>query len=127
MVKVSAAEVLRLRAPSAVSRDKSVKRSAQDDDFVGIWTKNILNELALGRRAMGTLSKDISKRGRRNCRSLHFAPPDFLWELVALSHFMRLSLTERRIRGLVQRSVAGNPGRDDKGEGGASIQIRFCG
>ncbi len=45
--------------------------------------------------------------------------PDFLWELVALSHFMRLSLTERRTRGLLQRSVAGNPGRDDKGEGGA--------
>jgi len=32
---------------------------------------------------------------------------------------MRLSLTERRTRGLVQRSVAGNPGRDDKGEDGA--------
>src|ERR1700723_408797 len=54
-----------------------------------------------------------------HCRSLGFAPPDFLWELWALSHFMRLSLTERRTRGVVQRSVAGNPGRDDKGEGGA--------
>jgi hypothetical protein len=43
-------------------------------------------------------------------RSLHCAPPDFLWNLVALVHFMRLSLTERRTRGLVQRSVAGNPG-----------------
>jgi hypothetical protein len=50
-------------------------------------------------------------------RSLGFAPPDFLLNLVALSHFMRLSLTERRTRGLVERSVAGNPGRDDKGEG----------
>jgi hypothetical protein len=30
----STAEVLRLRAPSAVSRDKCVKRSAQDDGFV---------------------------------------------------------------------------------------------
>jgi hypothetical protein len=35
-----------------VSRDKSVRRSAQDDDFVGIVTKNILNKLAL----MGTQS-----------------------------------------------------------------------
>jgi hypothetical protein len=36
--KVSTAEVLRLRATSAVSRDKSVRRSAQDDDFVGVLT-----------------------------------------------------------------------------------------
>jgi hypothetical protein len=27
-----------------------------------------------------------------HCRSFGFAPPDFLWELMALSHFMRLSL-----------------------------------
>jgi hypothetical protein len=31
---MNAAEVLRLRAPSAVSHDKSAKRSAQDD---GLW------------------------------------------------------------------------------------------
>jgi hypothetical protein len=36
---VSAAEVLRLRATSSVSRDRCVKRSAQDDDFVGISRK----------------------------------------------------------------------------------------
>jgi hypothetical protein len=30
-----------------VSRDKSVKRSAQDDDFVGVLKKNIPNKLAL--------------------------------------------------------------------------------
>jgi hypothetical protein len=42
------AEVLRLRATSAVSRDKSVRRCAQDDDFVGVLTKkNILSKLAL--------------------------------------------------------------------------------
>jgi hypothetical protein len=52
MGKLSTAGVLRLRATSAVSRDKSVRRSAQDDDFVGILTKNILNKLAL----MGTQS-----------------------------------------------------------------------
>jgi hypothetical protein len=37
--KVSADEVLGLRATSTVSRDRSVKRSAQDDDFVGILRK----------------------------------------------------------------------------------------
>ena len=47
MGKISIAEVLRLRATSAVSRDNSVRRFAQDDDFVGVLTKNILNELAL--------------------------------------------------------------------------------
>jgi hypothetical protein len=45
-----------------------------------------------------------------------FAPPDFLWNSVALTDFMRLSLRERRTRDLVQCSVAGNPGRDDKKE-----------
>jgi hypothetical protein len=46
MGKISTAGVLRLRATSAVSRDKSARRSAQDDDF-GVSTKNILNKLAL--------------------------------------------------------------------------------
>ena len=32
-------------------------------------------------------------------------PPDFLWSLVALAHFMRLFLTESRTRGRVQGSV----------------------
>jgi len=39
--------VLRLRATSAVPLDKSVRRSAQDDDFVGILKKNIPNKVAL--------------------------------------------------------------------------------
>jgi hypothetical protein len=34
--KISIPGVLRLRAPNAVSRDKSVRRFAQDDDFVGV-------------------------------------------------------------------------------------------
>ena len=33
------AEVLRLRATSAVSRDQSVRRFAQDDDSVGVLTR----------------------------------------------------------------------------------------
>jgi hypothetical protein len=37
MGKISIAGVLRLRATSAVSRDKSVRRFAQDDDFVASW------------------------------------------------------------------------------------------
>jgi hypothetical protein len=36
MGKLSSAEVLRLRATSAVSPDPSVRRSAQDDDFAGV-------------------------------------------------------------------------------------------
>jgi hypothetical protein len=40
--KVSTAEVLRLRATSAVSRDQSVRRSAQDDDSVGEQTNRDL-------------------------------------------------------------------------------------
>ena len=47
MGKISNAEVLRLRATSAISRDKSARRSAQDDVFVGMLTKNIPNKLAL--------------------------------------------------------------------------------
>ena len=47
MGKISTAGVLRLRATSAVSRDRSVRRSAQDDDFVGVLTKNVPNKLAL--------------------------------------------------------------------------------
>ena len=35
MGKLSTAEVLRLRATSVMSRDTSVRRFAQDDDFVG--------------------------------------------------------------------------------------------
>src|SRR5258707_12187394 len=49
-------------------------------------------------------------------RSLGCPPPDFLLRLVALANFMRLSLKERRTRNRVRRSVAGNPGRDDKKE-----------
>src|ERR1700723_1176087 len=37
MGKMSTLGVLRLRATSAVSRDKSVRRSAQDDVFVVSW------------------------------------------------------------------------------------------
>jgi hypothetical protein len=59
----------------------------------------------------------IRDRRREQCsRKSGYAPPDFLLRLVALANFMRLSLRERRTRYRVQRSVAGNPGRDDKKE-----------
>jgi hypothetical protein len=47
MGTISTAGVLRLRAISVVTHDKSVRRSAQDDDFVGVSMKNTLNKLAL--------------------------------------------------------------------------------
>ncbi len=59
-----------------------------------------------------------------NCRSLGFAPPDFLWNSVALADLMRPSLREGRTRHLVQCYVAGNPGRDDKGKSRVSSRGR---
>jgi hypothetical protein len=58
----------------------------------------------------------VEIRGDREAhrRSLGFAPPDFLWNLMALTNLMRLSFRERRTRDRVQSNVAGNPGRDDK-------------
>jgi hypothetical protein len=47
MGTLSTPGVLRLRATSAVSRDQSVRRSAQDDDFAGVLAKNIPDKLAL--------------------------------------------------------------------------------
>jgi hypothetical protein len=44
MGKIGIAEVLRLRATSAVLPKKSVRRSAQDDELVSILKKNILNK-----------------------------------------------------------------------------------
>jgi hypothetical protein len=50
---------------SAVSRDQSVRRSAQDDGFVGVWTKNILNKLgAYGTQSRGhTMNKNQPRTG----------------------------------------------------------------
>jgi hypothetical protein len=41
---------------------------------------------------------NISRMSPLNRRSLDCAPPDFLWNLVALARLMRLSLKERRTR-----------------------------
>ena len=45
--RLSTVGVLRLRATSAVSRDRSVKRFAQDDGFAGVLTKNVPIRLTL--------------------------------------------------------------------------------
>ena len=85
MGKIIIAEVLRLRATSAVSRDQSVRRSAQDDDSLGEP-----EEKAAG--------------------PLHYATPDFLSSLVALANFMRLSLRKAAYVAVVGCRDVGNPG-----------------
>jgi hypothetical protein len=80
MGTISTAGVLRLRATSAVSPDKSVRRYAQDDDFVGIWTKTILNKLALmGLRPGLKFSRPSGTRfrnGRSHANSKSLNSPD---------------------------------------------------
>jgi hypothetical protein len=51
-----------------------------------------------------------------NSRSLHFAPPNFLWNLVALSHFMRPSLRKDArvaLSSAVWQEIRVRFGRDD--------------
>src|SRR5450631_3713534 len=69
--------------------------------------------VARGRKSGYALSKNISTKSPRNRRSLRSASPDFLWTLMAFADLMRLSLRERRTRGLVWHCVAGNPGSPD--------------
>ncbi len=47
MGKISPSGSFDSAPPSVVSRDKSARRSAQDDDFVGVLTKNHPDKLAL--------------------------------------------------------------------------------
>jgi hypothetical protein len=71
MGKVRTAEVLRLRAASAVSSDKSVRRSAQDDDFVGgaVFKKRKgVGPLVAFFRTSSDLSAFIGKHGLGSCR-----------------------------------------------------------
>ena len=56
MGKISTVGVLRLRAIKRMLRDTSVRRSAQDEDFVGVLTKKIPNKLALMGLRPGLLS-----------------------------------------------------------------------
>jgi hypothetical protein len=52
-LRLRSGQALRLRATSAVSGDNPVTRFAQDDDFLGISTKNILDTLTLMERNPG--------------------------------------------------------------------------
>ena len=101
MGEISIAGVLRLRATSPVSRDQSVRRSAQDDDSVGELTE---------RRPL------CGSRGAQQVPRLR--SPGFLLRFVALMHFMRLSLRKGAHAALSKAIRGRNPGRDDKGEGG---------
>jgi hypothetical protein len=71
---------------------------------------------------MGGCVEHISTDGPRNCRSLHFATPDFLLDLVALLQFMRPSLRKGAYAALSSaawQEIRVRFGRDDKGESGA--------
>jgi hypothetical protein len=53
MDMISTAGVLRLRATKRCSREKFVRRSAQDDDFVEVLKKNTPNKLEFMGRSPG--------------------------------------------------------------------------
>ena len=59
---------------------------------------------------------EFGKPEGRIADPLHYATPDFLWNLVALVHFMRLSLTERAYAALSSaawQEIRVRSGRDD--------------
>ena len=62
-------------------------------------------------------AKDLRENWKQNSRSLHYATPDFLSNLVALANFMRLSLLKAARVAVGECRVAGirvRSGRDDK-------------
>jgi hypothetical protein len=74
-------------------------------------------------------SKNTSKRGPLNCRSLHFATPDFLWKLVALVYFMRPSLrmgAQVVLSSAAWQEIRVRSGRDDKGGSGDTSKKSGC-
>jgi hypothetical protein len=62
MSKISTFGVLRLRAIRLGSCGRSVRRSAQDDDFVGVLRKNNLNKLALIGLRLGRFRPEYATR-----------------------------------------------------------------
>jgi hypothetical protein len=52
----------------------------------------------------------MSSNITRNSRSLHYATPDFLLNLVALANFMRLSVQKAAYADVGEYCVTGNPG-----------------
>jgi hypothetical protein len=71
--------------------------------------------LAGERGSCGAASKDWFVN-EENCRSLRYAPPDFLWNLVALMYFMRTSLRKGAhvaLSSAVWQEIRVFSGRDD--------------
>jgi hypothetical protein len=61
--------------------------------------------------------KNISRRVPLNRRSLHCAPPDFLWDLLALIHFVHPSLRKgahAALSNAAWQEIRVRSGRDDK-------------
>jgi hypothetical protein len=128
MGKISTAEVLRLRAPSAVSRDKAVRRSAQDDDLVGVLKKNI-RDRSVTRSAqdddfVGGLKKNIPNKLARMGRSLGLSSTKFsspsgtdLWFSVFRNRIVTRSLAKVAPEAarvvIVHHSRGLHPGVDD--------------
>ena len=77
---------------------------------------------------MATRSKNISRRGPRNRRSLRYATPDFLLRLVALMSFMRLSLTKAAhvaLSGAAKQEIRVRFARDDTGKRTIGLVPRY--
>jgi hypothetical protein len=93
MRRLSILGVLRLRAVSPLLSDRSARRFAQDDDSVGELT---VRRPLCGSR--GALQIPPLRSPRISCRGW--------WRWRTSCGFLK----ESRTRGLIQRSVAGNPG-----------------
>jgi len=91
---IGVAGVLRLRATRAVSCDKSVRRSAQDDGFVGILTK--VERKVLSTKGCGTKRCGISMIGlHRDKYHVSLSPLVPLSPLICpLSPFLKAGLQE---------------------------------
>ncbi len=87
----------------------------------GCWGEGVSSPW-VGRRLMTPPSKNISRKGPLNCRSL--GCPGFPVKLGGVGELHAPFLTERRTRDSVRRGVAGNPGTlgMTKGRANASLE-----
>src|SRR6202522_2984580 len=83
--KISSAGILRLRATTAVSRDRYVRRSAQDDGFAGSWRWN--KPALIGRSSSVTFPASIQR--------LPFSASAMRYDLIH-QHLKRIHLAEDR-------------------------------
>jgi hypothetical protein len=72
---------------------------------------------------------DLPSHARFNSKSLHFATPDFLWNLMALANFIRLSLRKGVYAVVIScaawQEIRVRYGRDDKFVAGAELSRRI--